>query len=250
MVVFNAGMKRFSTLIVAVAVIGAGSAPASAAAAVVELGATKTALVAPSCPPGVSAANCKIILTQVTALETIRDGIVYPTTVKKAGSIVAFTIGLSRLSANRTTARNDIHFLDQTFGGTTRASVTVLRPSGPKKARKWTVVGQSAVFHLQPYLGQVVQFPLPTSLPVRPKDVVALTVPTWAPVLSIQVPASKFAYRQSRARNCATPPATSQAQALKKTAAYKCNYPGTRVEYSATEVTDPVAVNPIHGPRH
>jgi hypothetical protein len=242
-------MKRFSSLLVSIVVVCAGFAPASAAAAVVELGATKTALVAPACPPGVSAANCTIILTQVTALETIRDGIAYPTTVKKAGSIVAFTIGLSRLSTNKQTAHNDIHFLDQTYGGTTRASITVLRRSGPKKNRRWTVVGQSAVFHLQPYLGQVVQFPLPTSLPVRVGDTVALTVPTWAPVLSIQLPAGKFAYRQSRSSVCASPPASSQAQRVKQTTAYKCNYPGTRVEYSATEVTNPVSVNPIHGPR-
>ncbi len=242
-------MKRISTLIAAVVALGAVAVPTSASAAIVELGATSTPVVAPTCPPGVTAANCKIILTQVTALETIRDGIAYPTTVKKPGSIVAFTIGLSRLSNNKTTAHNDIHFLDQTFGGTTRASITVLRANGPKKQRRWTVVGQSAVFHLQPYLGQVVQFPLATSLPVLKGDLVALTVPTWAPVLSIQLPSGKFAYRQSRSRNCVPPPASTQAQNIKQTAAYKCNYPGTRVEYSATEVTNPASVNPIHGRR-
>lgn len=242
-------MKRISSLIAAFAALGAVYAPACAGAAVVELGATSTSLVSPTCPPGVSAANCRIVLTQVTALETIRDGIGYPTTVKKPGSVVAFTIGLSRLSSDKTTAHNDVHFLDQTYGGTTRASITVLRPSGPKTARRWTVVGQSAVFHLQPYLGQVVQFPLPTSLPVQKGDVVGLTIPTWAPVLSIQQPAAKFAYRQSRSSNCATPPTSIQAQNVKQTATYNCNYPGTRVEYSATEVTSPVSINPIHGPR-
>ena len=242
-------MKRIFSLLAAFAALGVICAPASAGAAVVELGATSSSLVAPTCPAGVSAANCTIILTQVTALETLRDGIAYPTTVKKPGSIVAFTIGLSRLATNKTTAHNDIHFLDQTYGGTTRASITVLRPSGPKNARHWTVVGQSAVFHLQPYLGQVVQLPLPTSLPVQKGDVVGLTIPTWAPVLSIQLPSSKFAYRQSRGQNCNRPPATTQAQNVKQTAAYKCNYPGTRVEYSATEVTNPVSINPIHGRR-
>ena len=243
------GMKRFCLLIAAVGLLGGVVAPAAASAAVVELGATSTPLVAPSCPAGVTPANCTIILTQVTALETIRDGIAYPTTVKKAGSIVAFTVGLSQLSSNRATARSDIHFLDQTYGGTTRAAITVLRPKGAKKLRHWTVVAESPVFHLQPYLGQVVQFPLPESLPVQPGDTVALTIPTWAPVLSIQLPSKKFAYRQSRSRNCSKPPATSQAQAVKQVATYKCDYPGTRVEYSATEITAPVAANPIHGPR-
>jgi hypothetical protein len=103
------------------------------------------------------------------------------------------------------------------------------------------------VIHLQPYLGQVVQISLNRSLPVVPGEVVALTVPTWAPVLSIQVSAKKFAYRQSRTSNCSNPPASQQAQlTLRQSTRYLCNYPGTRVEYSATEVTNPVAVNPIH----
>jgi hypothetical protein len=242
-------MKRICLLAVAVAALGVLFSPAAASAQVIELGATSTPLVAPSCPAGVTPANCKIVLTQVTALETIRDGVAYPTTVKKPGSIVAFTVGLSRLSTDAATARADIHFLDQTYGGTTRASITVLRPKGAKKLRNWTVVAQSPVFHLQPYLGQVVQLTLPAPLPVQKGDVIGLSTPTWAPVLSIQLPSSKFAYRQGRSQNCNNPPASNQALGVNKTASYQCNYAGTRAEYSATEITAPVAVNPIHAPR-
>ena len=217
-------MKRFCMLITAVATFAAVSVPASADAAVVELGATKTPLVAPTCPPGVTAANCTIILTQVTALETIRDGIAYPTTVKKAGSIVAFTVGLSRLSTDKTTAHNDIHFLDQTYGGTTRASVTVLRRSGAKKNFKWTVVGRARYPPAAlPRPGGPV--PAAASLPVKAGDVVGLTVPTWAPVLSIQLPAAKFAYRQSRARNCAAPPTSTRRRRSKATATTSATTP-------------------------
>jgi hypothetical protein len=223
---------------------------ATASAAVVELGATATPLVAPTCPTGVSLANCTIILTRATALETLRDGIAYPHTVKKAGRIVAFTVGLSRLSTNRTTAHNIIHSLDSSFGGTTRVAITVLRRVGKAKLRHWKVVAESPAFHVQPYLGQVVQFALTTSLPVLPGDVAALTTPTWAPVLSINLTKSKFAYRQSRTTACGPPPTTSAAQSPGQTATYGCNYPGTRVEYTATEVTNPVAVNPIHGRIH
>jgi hypothetical protein len=244
-------MKRIWLLSAASAAVFTAGVPAVASAQIIELGATSTPLVAPSCPAGVSPANCKIVLTQVTALETIRDGVAYPTTVKKAGSIVAFTVGLSRLAADRATARSDIHFLDQTYGGTTRAAITVLRPKGKngKKQRNWTVVGESPMFHLQPYLGQVVQLTLPAPLAVKPGDTVGLTTSTWAPVLSIQLPSSKFAYRQGRSSNCTSPPTTNQAKAVNQTASYKCNYAGTRVEYSATEITSPVAVNPIHAPR-
>jgi hypothetical protein len=231
----------------------------SAAAATIELGQTDSPLVAPSCPKGVAPVNCTIILTEVTALETIRDGVTYPTTVKKAGSIVAFTLGLSRLSSNRATALSDIKYLDKAYGGTTRAGITVLSPVlvKTKKGRRtvtkqkqftWRVKAQSPIFHLQPYLGQVVQFPLQSSLPVAPGDVVALTVPTWAPVLSIQQTMDKFAYRQSRSTGCTSPPSSSAAQtAVGVHTTYGCNYPGTRVEYSATEVTTPTPTkNYVH----
>ena len=222
--------------------------PASASAAVIELGATSTKLVAPTCPPGVTSTNCRIVLTEMTALETIRDGITYPTTVKKPGMIVAFTVGLSQLDTNRAKAKSDIHFLDTTFGGTTQAAITVLRSTGPQAKRQWTVTAESPVFHLQPYLGQVVQFPLATALPVKPGDVVALSVPTWAPVLTFGLAPTKFAYRQSRSTNCTVPAVTEQAQlTLSSIAGYGCNYPGTRVEYSATEVTNPVQTkNYVH----
>jgi hypothetical protein len=237
-------MRR--TLIATAAVVGGALAPATAQAAVVELGATSSPLVAPTCPSGVAPANCTIILTRVTALETLRDGVAYPSTVKTAGRIVAFTVGLSRLSSNRTTAHNDIHLLDSAYGGTTRVAITVLRQSGSARLRHFTVVGQSPAFHVQPYLGQVVTFPLLQSLAVRPGDVVGLTTPTWAPVLSIRQTSSKFAYRQSRSTSCASPPSSSAAQNMGQTATYSCNYPGTRVEYSATEITNPVAASPIH----
>jgi hypothetical protein len=242
-------MKRSSSLMT-LAAIGAASAviPASASAQIVELGVPKTPLVAPVCPPAVSASNCKIILTEVTGLETIRDGVAYPTTVTKAGKIVAFTVGLSRLDKNATTAKTDVHFLDTTYGGTTQVGITVLKPVGKKSLRRFAVAASSPIYHVQPYLGQVVQFPLDTSLSVVPGEVVALTTPTWAPVLSINLPVKKFAYRQSRTKNCTIPAVTNQAQTtIGQSARYVCDYPGTRVEYSATEITNPVAPkNQIH----
>lgn len=242
-------MKRSYLLTAATVALGAALAPAAASAALIELGATSSRLVAPACPKGTSPAACTIILTEVTALETKRDDVVYPTTATRAGKIVAFTVGLSRLDPDRTKARADIHFLDHTYGGTTQAAITVLRPIGSRRFLHWAVRAESPFFHLQPYLGQVVQFALDSSLTVLPGDVVALTVPTWAPVLSIQLPASRFAYRQSRTSNCTTPPSVPAAQVRPgQNVRYLCDYPGTRVEYSATEVTTPVAANPIHAP--
>jgi hypothetical protein len=254
-------MKRslLATFASAGAVMALG--PSLASAQVIELGATKTPLVAPTCPANVTPANCTIVLTQVTGLETLRDGTAYPTTVTKPGVIVAFTLGLSRLSSNAATARSDISFLDHTYGGTTQAAITVLKPVGPRRKRGWQVVAESPIFHLQPYLGTVVQFPLaaplvvgepPMAAPLRVDkgDTIALSVPTWAPVNTFGLDPKKFAFRQSRMANCAHPASTEQAQlSIGDVTQYLCPYTGTRVEYSATEVTTPVAPkNQIHAP--
>jgi len=242
-------MKRAYLITAAVLIAAVGASAASASAAVIELGATRTRLVAPTCPRGVTPKNCTLVLTQVTALETLRDGISNPTTVTRAGRIVAFTVGLSQLSSNRTTAKAYIGNLNNAYGGPPSAEITVLHSVGARNLNKWNVVAQSQAFALQPYLGQVAQFPLETSLHVRPGDVIALTTPTWAPVLSIDV-SNSFGYRQSRSGinknglRCSDP-SKGNAQRPGQTTRYLCNYQGTRIEYSATEITDPVAVNPI-----
>lgn len=222
------------------------SASASNLGGTVVLGATRTPVAAPVCPPNVSSTNCTIILTRVTALETMRDGVVYPTKVKKAGRITAFTVGLSQLSADKATQTSYIQYLNSTYGGPARVGITILR-QGPWKRHqwRWTVVANSPMFLVQPYLGSVVQIPLTNSLAVKPGETIALTTPTWAPVLSINVDSKKFAYRQSRVYNCASPPSSDQAQlTTHKVTNYACNYPGTRLEYSATEALYPLGTAP------
>jgi len=239
-VVLNLDMKR-SLMATAGAVALCGLLPASAIATITELGATTSPLVAPTCPKGVSASQCTIILTRATELETIRDNIAYPSAVKQAGRLAAFTVGLSALSTDPTTAKSDVTFLDKTYGGDPQVEITVLKRVGNKSAWTWQVVESSPLVDVSTYLGQVAQFPLTTTLPVVRGETIALTTPTWAPVLSIDLSTSRFAYRQSRSRNCNNPPAISQAQVTIGTSArYSCDYPGTRVEYSATEVTNPV----------
>ena len=240
-------MRRTFSLSTVAAALVAALIPAAAVAAMIELGQTRTPLVAPACPSNVSAQNCTIVLTRATAVETLRDGTAYPTKVKTSGRIVAFTVGLSSLSSNKATRKKYIQFLDSTYGGTTQVAITVLKPVGSKRQYRWQVVATSPAYHVQPYMGSVAQFALSSSIEVTPGEVLALTTPTWAPVLSINQPTKKFAYRQSRSSNCNNPPSTSQAQTKPgQTASYACDYPGTRIEYSATEITNPQATNPVH----
>ena len=79
-----------------------------------------------------------------------------------------------------------------------------------------------------------------TALPVKKGEVIGLTVLTWAPVLTYNLTASKYSYRQSRRANCTNPPGTQTAQTtVDSTQQYLCNYTGTRVQYSATESRQP-----------
>ena len=161
-------------------------------------------------PAGVPPPNCTIILTRVTRWRrSATASRIRPPSRRPAGSS-RFTVGLSRLSTDaRPRAHNDIHFLDQTYGGTTQVvGHRAARQRAPRSYAKWTVVGQSAIFHLQPYLGQVVQIPLPArALPVKPGDVVGLTIPTWAPVLSIQLPRRSSPTGRAARPTARTPPA-------------------------------------------
>ncbi len=231
-----------------VASIGLAIVPAVAVAAIVELGdQTATKLVAPSCPTGVKPSQCTIILTRDTALATIRDGVSYPTMVHHAGRVVSFTVGLSSLSSDTSTRKKDINFLNQTYGGDAQVVLTVLKRVG-RKGQRWEAVANSGVWHVVQYLGSVAQIPLLTSIQVTPGEVIALSTPTWAPVLSIQQTPSRFAYRQARGSkaDCSRPSSSQQAQAKGHTSDYPCKYAGTRIEYAATEVTYPQSTNPVH----
>src|SRR5581483_11443409 len=151
--VLNGAMRRMSLRLVgaATAVVGAAVLAASASGQVLggtaELGATKTALVAPACPPNVSSTNCTIILTRVTALETVRDGVSYPTKVKKAGRITSFTVGISQLSTSTSTQNSYIQYLNGAYGGPARVGITVLRKGPWKRGQfRWTAVASSPMY--------------------------------------------------------------------------------------------------------
>lgn len=232
-------MKR-TFLALSAAALAAVALPSAASATMIEVGQTSTPLVAPSCPSTLPASKCTIVLTRVTALETVSSGVANPTTVHHAGEIVALTLGISSLSTNAKTRKSDVAYLNRTYGGYPRAEVTVLRPYGPRAKFGWQVAATSAPIGLTHYLGQVAQFPLNKPLPVVAGERIALTVPTWAPVLDFGLSPTKFAYRQSRATNCKNPPGQQQAQtSVGQIAHYDCNYAGTRAEYTATEITYP-----------
>jgi hypothetical protein len=237
-------MKRFSLALAAV-LSAFGAIAGVASAQIVELGQTSSSpLAAPACPSGVSLADCRIVLTRTTAVQTETNGVLNPTKVTKDGWIVAFTVGLSKLTSDAKTELSLLKGLDANYGGPPQIVLSVLKP-GPKN--KYTVAAQSATFHVLPFLGSVLQEPLSlpptfttmTALPVKKGEVIGLTVLTWAPVLTYNLTSNKYSYRQSRRANCVHAAGSQTAQTtVNSSQQYLCDYTGTRVQYSATEVVN------------
>jgi hypothetical protein len=259
-------MKRV-VLALTATLVAAVLVPALASAQELQVGVTASPLISPTCPSGLPASECTIVLTQVTAYETRRDGIVNPTTIKKSGVLASFTVGLS---GTGTINAKDVAYLNKVHGGPAEVQLTVLRPTGTVNNPSYRVAAESPVYLVHGLLGQIAEFPLVAPLPVVRGEIVALTVPTWAPVLSFDLDTSKFSYSQSRTKmkvsstagttttgttttstttstttgkavsSCNTPAAVNLAQlTIGQLSNYTCDYPGTRVEYSALEITTP-----------
>lgn len=221
-------MKRIP-LGVALAVCLLGAAASTASAKMYELGASSDG--APvSCP------NSCFVVTRTTALQVETGTVRYPTTVPKDGRIVAFTLQLGSLSDRQ------IHFFNSTYGGTSRVQIAVLR-SQPRPKRTFQVVATTPVFRIQPFFGTTVQFPLETTLAVRRGDVIALTVPTWAPVLAVNLP-TEDGWRASRAASCTDLYNQTAQMTVGSTTQYKCLYQTARVTYTATLIPTPVPPRP------
>jgi hypothetical protein len=249
-------MKR-AVQAVAAALLAAALLSATASAAEVQVGVTTSPLVPPTCPAGTAGNSCTILLYQVTAYETLRDGVANPDTIKQSGVISSFTLGLAGTDLITPTV---IALKDQQYGGPPEAQLTALVPTGTPTHPSFRVAAQTAVVKLTSELGKVAEFPLLTPLPVVRGEVLALTVPTWAPVLSIQLDPTKFAYAQSltkqwlsqsvkqangnivkqRYQSCDMTSHADLAQiVVGELSGYSCVYTGNRIEYSALEITTP-----------
>jgi hypothetical protein len=248
-------MKR-AVSVLAAAIVSAALLPAAASAANIPIGVTKTPVVGPTCPSTVPLKDCTILLAQRTAYETLSDGIANPDMVKQSGVISSFTLGLAGTSL---ITPSIIASRDALYGGPPEAQLTALFPTGTAAKPAYRVVAQSEVVKLKSELGQVAEFPLTNPLPVVRGEVIALTIPTWAPVLAIEQTPTQFSYSQSRAKSmvtikvatktgsknervssCSTSSSVNLAQiVVGELSNYSCNYPGARIEYSALEITTP-----------
>ena len=92
---------------------------------------------------------------------------------------------------------------------------------------------------LEPYFGKTAQFPLATTIPVKKGDIVALTVPSWAPALALNFP-NTTSWRASRPKSqCTSTSAQTTQTSSARTVQYYCLYRTARLTYSATLISTP-----------
>jgi hypothetical protein len=150
----------------------------------------------------------------------------------RSGTIVAWTIMLGKPNATQ------IKFFNANEGGISEAGIAILRPQ-PKPNLTYKLVAQSPLVKLQPYFGKTAQFPLETTLPVKKGDIVALTVPSWAPALALGF-AGDTSWRASRPRKgCTSTSSQTSHTTIGSPVQYYCLYQTARLTYSATLISTP-----------
>lgn len=150
----------------------------------------------------------------------------------REGRVVAWTIALGKPNATQ------IKFFDANEGGESSAGIAILRQER-KPNLAYKLVAQSPLVKLEPYFGKTAQFPLTTTLPVKKGDIVALTVPSWAPALALGFP-NTTSWRASRPKTQCTSTSSQTAQSsLSSVVQYACLYRTARLTYSATLISTP-----------
>ena len=202
--------------------------PATAKAPIIEIGAPG-GLPAPSCtgtpendrakPKGLG--RCSV-LTRTTVYPASDGGTVNPTTVPQDAKLVAVTLRVGKVADSRKCTLyaykrvkgkrtrycktydvfSEKSYFDKTFGSGSRVRIAVLRAvAKPKKSTAIIlkkVVALSPEIRLEPWFGKTVSLPLDRPLDVKKGDVVGLSVPTYAPILPIQVTDNGDRWRASR----------------------------------------------------
>ncbi len=179
----------------------------------------------PSCP-----SSC-LAVTRTTGFQVKVGSSRNLVAAPRNGTVVAWTVTLGKPSATQ------VKFFNTNEGGTPSAAIAVLAPQ-PKPNLTYKLVAQSPLVQLTPYFGKTAQFPLASTLQVKKGDVIALTVPTWAPALALGF-TNETSWRASRLRTQCSSTSAQSAQETGTSVQYYCLYRQARLTYSATLISTP-----------
>jgi hypothetical protein len=203
--------------------------PAAAPATLTEVGVipATTPPTVPSCPgsPCLAVSRTTGFQVKVATADNLLSA-------PHNATLVAWTVTLGKPSASQ------VKFFDANEGGESEAGIAVLQPV-PKPNLTYKLVAQSPLVKLAPYFGKTAQFPLETTIPVKKGDVIALTVPSWAPALALGF-GDDTSWRASRQKGGCTNTGTQTADtAIGGSVQYYCLYQTARLTYSYTLISTP-----------
>lgn len=200
----------------------------------------------PSCPGkivnNVEVVPCRVE-GRVTGFQVKADGVANPYVAPFDGKIVAWTITLSRPSNRDTRVRTDeVGFFNDFLGEPSKARIAVLRRIPRSRPPRYRLLRQSPVQVLNRHFGRTAVFALAHPLPILRGQVVALTIPTWAPMFAFNI-GEENTWRGSRPpRKCASKAdiKNGHPQMRRRTIrTYGCYYSNARLLYTAILVKKP-----------
>ncbi|HEY5708925.1 MAG TPA: hypothetical protein VIS51_05980 [Solirubrobacterales bacterium] len=234
-----------AALLAALIVVAWPGAAESAPLRVVVLGKT-TETPPPSCP-GKIVNNVEVVPCRVeghvTGFQVNAGGVARPYEAPFDGKLVAWSITLAKPSrTDSKTTTDEVGFFDEFLGEPSQARIGVLRPVEDSKPPQYKLVRQSPLERLNPHFGSTPIFALEHPLTVLRGQVIALTIPTWAPMFAFNVSAEDT-WRGSRLTgHCASKEDIQGGhpqQGVGKTKTYGCYYSNARLLYTATLVKQP-----------
>jgi hypothetical protein len=222
-------MKRFLLLTAAFAVACAALAPA-ASARIIELGSVADA--APLNCPGTTESPCQAAVRVTGYQGRASGGPKNPYYIRRDGHLVAFTVQLSKPTAE------EVNYFSSNFGTPATARISVLRRGTTRKTRlDHRLVRQSQRFTLNRYFGSKPTFAFDEPIPVKEGNWIALTVPTWAPLLSTNLSRTNW-WRSSRGKGTCDDFGVRQfaMEDLREVSVFGCTYHTGRLLYTVTYI--------------
>ena len=224
----KARRSRWAVATVAACSLALFVAFAAASAAKVEKTTVILGLTASTPDPSCPGLPCQAI-GSVTGFQVSNGQTRSPFIVPHDGTVTAWSLTLAQPTNKQRS------FFNGFFGTPPEARLSILRRVAGTNPPRYTLRSQSSIKVLTPYLGQTVKFG--SSLKAEQGDIVAITVPTWAPAFAQDLPSTSV-WRASRAPGkCTNSTDIRQGEAQERVgsrATYGCRYSTARLLYTAT----------------
>ncbi len=173
---------------------------------------------------------------RATIFQSLSGRTVKPYQVPFAGKIVSWSITLSRPT------RKERKFFNDFYGSPSEARIAVLRKVKRRKPPVYKLVRQSPLEQLNGYFGQTPVFTLDHPLNVIPGQMVAISLPTWAPNWAINLSDNNTWRSSRRSDRCADNDIKKDSHAQVRIGSkrqYGCYFTNSRLLYTATVVKKP-----------